>query len=130
MICIQQTDNTYDSVNFDDPISTLSYFSKLYRPFTTTSEEDLNRFFKGVMMRMSGKKTRDGSTKSAEVQVHDTLRSAAEKIHSAFREFNQDSIAITFQLVTLVMNETIESILYLIHDDVEFSTPDWKILSG
>ena len=39
---IQQTDIIYNSVNFDDPISTLSYFTKLCQPFTRNSEEELN----------------------------------------------------------------------------------------
>ena len=130
MSSIQQTDNTYDSVNFDDPISTISYFAKLCQPYTRRSEEELNQRFKGMMTQII--KTKDGSTKSAEVQVQHIMRSAAEKIHVAFREFNRDSIAITAKLVTLVIEEACKSLLDLMDDrvDVDYSSPYWKLLSG
>ena len=125
-IRVQQTDIAYDSVNFDDPISTIPYFTKLCQPFVQYSEEELNRLFKGLMMR-----TKDGSTKSVEVQMQHIMRSAAEKIHGAFREYNRDSIA-TAELVSLVIEEAFKSLLDLMHDcdEADYHSPYWKILSG
>ena len=49
MFYIQQTDFTYNSVNFDDPISNLSYFEKLYRTFSHSSEKGIDEYFKYLM---------------------------------------------------------------------------------
>ena len=134
----QQMDITYDSVNFDDPISTISYFTKLYRPFSTYSEEEANKDFKYFMMKVTNKKTKNGSPKFAEVKMHDIMRSAAEKVHGVLREFNQDStrIAITYELVILALAEAMQSLTDLMldcdDDESEFypKLPYWKILSS
>ena len=49
MFYIQQTDFTYNSVNFDHPISNLSYFKKLYRTFSHSSEKEIDEYFKYLM---------------------------------------------------------------------------------
>ena len=60
MILVQHIDSTYDSVNFDDFISTLSYFIKLEQYYLGISEEqadirmeNLNRkyFIEGAATR-------------------------------------------------------------------------------
>lgn len=81
------------------------------------------------------KKTTDGSTNSVvEVQVQHIMRSAAEKIYGAIREYNRDPIAITAGLVSLVMTEALKSLSYLKHaydcDDDDYPPPSWKVLSG
>ena len=111
-------DTTYDSVNFDDPISTLSYFKKLYINFALNSEE-AEQIFNDFMMQIIKKKTKRGSTKSVEVRAQDIMRLAAEKIHGAFRELNQDSIVITAEFVMLVMQEALKSLTELLYDDDE-----------
>jgi hypothetical protein len=40
---IQQTDTTYDSIDFDDPKSTITYFSKLMQSSLGISEEMAGR---------------------------------------------------------------------------------------
>jgi len=90
IIYIQYMDTTYDSVNFDDPISTQSYYEKLYRAFSPGSKEEIDKEI-DIMMGIFKKDTEIGSKISAEVQAHHIMRSAAEKIHGAFRELNRDS---------------------------------------
>jgi hypothetical protein len=111
IIYIQQTDVTYDSVNFDDPISTLSYFKKLYQSFSRASEEEVDQLFKDLtrLMKYEG-------SKSAEAEAQHIMKSAAEKIHIAFRELNQDSIANTANFVFLVLKEAIGSLIDLVQD--------------
>jgi viroplasmin and RNaseH domain-containing protein len=114
-IYIQQMDISYDSVDFDDPISTLSYFKKLYRSCTFLSEEEVERRWKSIMLFIK-MKTEEGSTKSAEVQLHHIMRSAAEKIHGALNQ-DSDSVATpkqTSEFVTLVMTEAIHNIIGLL----------------
>jgi hypothetical protein len=43
IIYIQHIDSTYDSVDFDDPISTLSYFKKIFLSFSKLSDEEVNK---------------------------------------------------------------------------------------
>lgn len=128
MIYIQQMDITYDSVNFDDPLSTLSYFAKLCQPFTPHSEEEFNQQFKILMMQIIKMGAKDDSIISAEFQALHIMRSTAEKIHSVFRELNRDADASTAELVTLVVTEALASLIYLARDDDP--SPNWVILSG
>lgn len=114
IIYIQQTDITYDSVNFDDPISTLSYFKKLYQSFSRASEEEVDQLFKDLTRLMKQREV-DSAT-SAETEAQHIMRSAAEKIHAAFRELNQDSISNTANFVFLVLKEAVESLINLVQD--------------
>ena len=117
MIYVQQTDTTYDSVNFDDPISNLSYFKKLVLSFALTiSSEEVDQYFNNLMMQIIKTKTMKNSKKSAEVQAQHIMRSAAEKIHDALQELNQDSIVTTAEFVMLVILEALGSLVDLSYD--------------
>jgi len=111
LIYIQRTDITYDSVDFDDPLSTLSYFKKLYQSFSRVSEEEVEQLFKDLTRLL-----KIDASQSAEVEAQHIMRSAAEKIHVAFRELNQDSIANTANYVFLVLKEALESLVNLVQD--------------
>ena len=115
-ICIQHTDITYDSVNFDDPISTLSYFKKIYKQFRLESEEEeVDRVFTS-MMQLFKMRVEKGSKISAEVQAQHIMRSAAEKIHIAFRGLNQNSIGDAEQTALIATVEAMQSLLELMDD--------------
>ena len=114
IIYLQRTDSTYDSVNFDDPIATLSYFKRLYQNFLQSPDEVVDKYFKDMMKLFKlrgGLRTKEGSTNSAEVQAQHIMRSAAEKVHIAFQESNKDSF-----VVFEVINEAFGSLLGLMHD--------------
>jgi len=111
LIYIQQTDITYDSVDFDDPRSTLSYFKKLYQSFSRVSEEEVEQLFKDLTRLL-----KIDTSQSAEVEAQHIMRSAAEKVHVAFRELNQDSIANTANYVFLVLRDALESLINLVQD--------------
>ena len=114
MIYVQQTDTTYDSVDFDDLIATLSYFKKLYLSFALSSKpEDAEHFFDGLMLQINNKRTKKDSKVSAEIRAHQIMRLAAEKIHDALRELNHDSIPTTGQLVMDVMIEALNKLVDL-----------------
>lgn len=55
-------------------------------------------------------KTKKGSTDSAEVQALQIMRTAAEKIHGAFRELHPDSFVITAKFGLLVMKDAAGSL--------------------
>jgi hypothetical protein len=95
IIQIQKMDNTtYDSVDFEDFISTLSYFKKIDQIYTSSSEEEADQKFETMMFFLKRMIERD-SESSAGVQAQQVMRLAAEKIHDAFRELNRDSFLIT-----------------------------------
>jgi hypothetical protein len=114
IIFIQQTDSTYDSVDFDDHISTLSYFKKLYRSFLSHSEEEVDEMLNGMTLYFK----EHGSKISAEVQAHHIMRSAAEKIHGAFRGLKRDMYAYTIadDIVTGAIQEVLEKFRDLLGD--------------
>ena len=49
LIQIQHVDTTYDTYNFDDPLSILSYFKKLYQSSTARPEEEIDEMFNDLM---------------------------------------------------------------------------------
>ena len=54
MIFFQHVDMTaYDSVNFDDPKSTLSYFRNLYLAFMTSEDLEVKQVFNDMMTRIT-----------------------------------------------------------------------------
>ena len=134
-----QTDLTYDSVDFDDPISTISYFTKLCLWFPAQNqeasiqvrEEEVNKSFRYAMTRII--KTKDGSIQTTEAQVHHILRSAAEKIHFILREYNQSLIAA--ELCERELSDTMLEALKSISDvldnssDLEIQTYDRPSIS-
>jgi len=135
LLYIVETYTTYDSFNFDDPISTASYFTKICRS-STSSGEELNQLFKSMMRQTI--KTKDGSTQSAEVPIHHIMRSAAEKIHDAIEEaidrdsrnaMTTDELFKLYELVTIVGIEALRSLLDLryVYDDSHKA--NWELLS-
>ena len=115
MIYVQQADIAYDSVDFDDPISTQSYFKKLFLSYLNT--EEIEKYVNDMVMQISTKKTKEVSEKSVEVQAQHIMRSAAEKVHGAFQELKRDSIITTADFVALVMDEAIRSLIYAVYGD-------------
>ena len=103
----QHIDSTYDSVNFDDPISTLSYYKRLRRVAHQNnfegSSEQLDQRFDNIILILTEK----GSKISAETQAHSIMRSAAEKIHNAFRTLNRNSHAdiVVFMMSTIMVSD-------------------------
>ena len=89
LIYIQHTDISYDSlslslfIDFDDPISTLSYSKKIYQTVSRVSEEAIDQTFK-TMRGIFTEDTENGSKPTAEVQAQHIMRSAVDKIHDAF----------------------------------------------
>ena len=93
IIHVQHVDTTYNSVNFDDPISTLSYFKKIYRAsgYSRDSDEVFNENFDNMMYFINLEiATERFSIISAEVEAHQIMRSAAERVHVTFRELKRD----------------------------------------
>ena len=98
---IQQIDSTYDSVNFDDPISTLSYFKKIQEGYTRISGEKIDRMIRHFK--------KNGSKISAEVQAHHIMRSAAEKIHVALREPKGEDLRALYIAENILLDVLIEA---------------------
>jgi hypothetical protein len=119
MLYVQQTDNiAYNSVNFDDTISTLSYIIKLYQSLAPSmNPERVEQFFNGLMDQIIKKGTMKGSNKSAEAEAQDIMRLVAEKIHGVFQELNRDSIVIDAEFVRDLMLEALRILIDLSNDD-------------
>jgi hypothetical protein len=121
IIYVQRTDTTYDSVDFDDPMSVIEYFAKLYHPlYLQDSEEEINQIIAGLMLQIFRKDTKDGSKKSG-IQALLIMRSAAMKVHNAFQELDSNQVKDIADLVMLAMVEALESIKNLANDDDESS---------
>ena len=87
VIRIQRMDTrTYDSVNFDDPISTLSYYKKIFHIIAQLSDEDIDDDLESMTYFFQLRTAERGSKLFAEAQAHQIMRSAAERIHVYFRE--------------------------------------------
>ena len=123
MISVQKVDAAYDSVNFDDPISTLSHFKKICRPFTLMSEEETDKHFNELMVQIIKQNTKKGTEKAAAVKAQHIMRLAAEKIHVAFRELNRDSIATTAKFMQVVIREAWIGLANLLPNDDHNSSP-------
>jgi hypothetical protein len=116
IVYMQHTDLTYDSVDFNNPISTLTYFKKLLQIFSAWgwgSEGEIDRLFTDMMQIL--KRTEKGSIEFAEVQAQHIMRSAAEKVHGAFRDLNRDPFKTT-HLAIDVMLKAIHDLVELIND--------------
>ena len=119
MMLVQQTDIAYyDSVDFDDPKATLSYFKKLYLSFTW-DVESAKQLFDAMMTVVNNRKIEGLSKMDAEAQVHQIMRSAAEKIHGAIRDLGDDSESIVeaAKVVSLVKDVALNSIVDLMFKD-------------
>ena len=103
----QHIDSTYDFVNFDDPISTLFYYQRLRRVVLQYhlegSRKEFDQWLEVMLFLVL---TQKDSKISAKAQAYSIMRSAAEKIHNAFRTLNQDSCA---EIVVFVMGTIVES---------------------
>ena len=55
IIRIQRTDTTYDSVDFDDPMSIISYFKKLCQATLWKSEEEADFLVDSMMTQIMDK---------------------------------------------------------------------------
>ena len=58
-IRIQRTDTTYDSVDFGDPMSNVSYFKKLLEA-KGMRQKDVDLIVNKIMARIIDKETKDG----------------------------------------------------------------------
>ena len=105
-IYIQNIDSTYDSVNFDDFVSTLSYYKRLRRFSRQNGIEDSSEELDQRFDNMTLVLTQEGSKISAEAQAHSIMRSAAEKIHKAFQKLNRNSYE---KIVIFVSSTIVES---------------------
>jgi hypothetical protein len=120
MIYVQQADIAYDSVNFDDPKSTLSYFIKLCLSISSSSEEKTGRLFYDLMTRIY-------KTKNKEIEAQYIMRRAAERIHGAIQELKRDSIVTTSKFVLNVMQDAmkfLEVLSYAVVDDDDDDSPE------
>ncbi|KAF8971930.1 hypothetical protein BDZ97DRAFT_1153950 [Flammula alnicola] len=111
IIYIQQADMQYDKIDFDDPIATLAYFKKLYQSFSRIPADEVDELFKDLTRLM-----KLGGENNPELQGHRIMRTAAEQIHVAFQELNQDSISNTANFVLLVMRDALEGLIELVQD--------------
>ena len=119
IIRIQRMDaRTYDSVNFDDPISTLSYYKKIFHIIAQLSDEDIDDHFELMTYLFKLRTAEKGSKLFAEAQAHQIMRSAAERVHVYFREIVYPSQKPYGDLVLGVVFEAHLSLLKLMRDCV------------
>lgn len=111
VIYIQKADMEYEKINFEDFTETYQYFKKLYQTFTRIPDEEVDALFMDFNRLLKVK----GDT-SMGTQAHEIMRKAAEQIHTAFQELNEDSISATANFVLLVMKEALENLIELIQD--------------
>ena len=109
---------TYDSVNFDDPISTLSYYKKIFHIIAQLSDEDIDDHFELMTYLFKLRTAEKGSKLFAEAQAHQIMRSAAERVHVYFREIVYPSQKPYGDLVLGVVFEAHLSLLKLMRDCV------------
>ena len=131
IILIQQTDSTYGSVDFDDPVALISYFSKLCHSFTGESEEVVDRFIYEMMVHIFLKDatSMDDSIKVPGAKALDIMRSAAEMVHGAFLELGRDedhSTVKTVHFVLMVMEKATDKLLVLAKETEVFAKGNRK----
>jgi len=111
VIYIQQVDMSYDKVNLEDPMQTLSHFKKLYQSFVRLPAEEVDVLFKDLNHLL-----KIGGENNSEVEAHRIMKNASEQIHIAFQELSQESIATTANFVLQVMRDALESLIDLVQD--------------
>lgn len=113
MTFFQHVDMTaYDSVNFDDPKSTLSYFRSLYLAYMTSEDPEVNQIFNDIMTRITVI-TNETKNPEIEAKAQYIMRSAAKKIHGAFQELKRDSIVTNSEFVFNALQDALMGLLYL-----------------
>jgi hypothetical protein len=121
MIYIQYVaTTTYDTVDFDDPISTMFYFKKLFKPLTgiTKSEEpQIDEMFTQMMWVWKGR-VEKGSKKPIKIKGVHIMKSAAEKIHCAFRDIKPGSSTIQIDFALEVIIEAMNDLSRLLDESV------------
>ena len=90
LIWIQRTNSTYDSVNFRDRTSIITYFKKLCQATSLMSEEGVDLEINNLMARIIYKEMKDGSTRFPGVKALAIMKLTADKIHGAFQELGRD----------------------------------------
>ena len=108
-------------------MSIVSYFSKLY---CARHSDEVDAIIRSLIIRIYEKETKDGSTKYPGLRALHIMRSAAMMIHGALRELEWDSIAITAELVKLMLSEALESLLDLDCDDDDDDSPQMRLPFG
>ena len=108
----------YDSVNFDDLESTLSYFKQLYQHYSGKSEEEVDHMFE-ILFQSYKHKTDQGSKTPFEDLAQLIMRSAAEKIHITFHNYDRLSYAKTFTSLSLEMNHALIELWTLLVKDLK-----------
>ena len=126
LIFIQRTDSTYDSVNFDDPISNLAYFKKLYQSYSWTSDQEIDEMFTNAMEAFK-MKTKEGSTVSAEAQALHIMRTAAEAIHRVLRKLNGDTFLDSAVTALIFMRQAMDNLLDLMESGDGGDTSKYNI---
>ena len=126
LIFIQRTDSTYDSVNFDDPISNLAYFKKLYQSYSWTSDQEIDEMFTNAMETFK-MKTKEGSTVSAEAQALHIMRTAAEAIHRVLRKLNGDTFLDSAVTALIFMRQAMDNLLDLMESGDGGDTSKYNI---
>lgn len=91
-----QTDREYNTVDFDDPVATLTYFKKLCASVFVSSTDEMDQHFD----------TLSGLMDAAEVcitgdQAHGIMRTAAENVHNSFQRLKHGELGATVQSVLL-----------------------------
>ena len=118
IIRIQRTDTTYDSVDFDDPMSIISYFKKLCQVTLWKSEEEADFLVDSMMTQIMDKETRDDSLEYAAKAISVMILTAKE-IHGALQELGRDDDYSTAktrkigQFISRVMEGALERLLEL-----------------
>lgn len=120
IIYLQHTDKEYNTVDFEDRVATFTYFKRLYESFSRIPTEEVDELFDGMTRLL-----KLGGEGDPEAEAHRIMRNAAEKIHNAFLELDQESIANTANFVLLVMRDALESLINLVQN-VEDDDSDSK----
>lgn len=117
IIYIQQADMAFENVNLSDPIVTLEYFKSLYQAFSRVPPEEVDELFKDLTRLMK----LGGTPNNAEGEAHNIMKTAAEQVHTAFQNLQQESISDVANYVLLVMRDALEKLIDLVQDSEDDS---------
>ncbi|KAF8902252.1 hypothetical protein CPB84DRAFT_1729146 [Gymnopilus junonius] len=111
IIYLQHLDKEYQTVDFEDLGATYAYFKKLYQSFSRIPMEQVDELFDGMTRLL-----KLGGEGEPQVEAHRIMRHAAEQIHNAFVELDQDSIANTANFMLLVMQDALDGLIDLVQN--------------